>query len=67
MSETPHFDRLSAALFDGEHKVVDIVVVEGTEPSTLREHLARALYASMERIGLIVDGQLRPPQAAAAR
>lgn len=63
MSCTPHFDRLAAALFDGEHKVVDLVVVEGTDPSVGMEPLAEALYASMERMGLIVDGRIRPAGA----
>lgn len=63
MSSTPHFDRLAAALFDGEHKVVDIVVVEGTDAAVGRERLAEALYASMERMGLIVDGRIRPASA----
>ncbi len=64
MSSTPHFDRLADALFDGERKVVDIVVVEGTGASAGREQLAEALYASMERMGLIVDGRIRPAGAA---
>lgn len=65
MSSTPHFDKLAAALFDGEHKVVDFVVVEGTDASAGREQLAEALYASMERMGLIVEGRIRPAGAAA--
>lgn len=67
MSSTPHFDRLAAALFDGEHKVIDIVVVEGTDPSIGRERLAEALHDSMERMGLIADGRIRPLDRAAAR
>lgn len=64
MSSTSHFDRLAAALFDGEQKVVNIVV-EGTDASAGRERLAESLYASMERVGLIVDGRIRPAGAAA--
>lgn len=64
MSSTPHFDRLAAALVDGEHKMVDLVVVEGTDPSVGRERLSEALYASMERLGLIDGGRLRPARAA---
>lgn len=65
MSSTSHFDRLAAALVDGEHKMVDLVVVEGTDAPADRERLAEALYASMERVGLIVDGRIRPAGAAA--
>lgn len=67
MSCTPHFDRLAAALFDGEHKVVDIIVVEGTDPLIGRERLSEALYASMERMGLIVDGRMQSAVGSAGR
>lgn len=52
------FDRLAAALFDGPVKAVDVKTMPGTDPTPDREHLAIALYESMERMGLIVDGHL---------
>ena len=67
MSSTPHFDKLAAALFDSEHKVADIVLVEGLDPSVGSERLTEALHASMERMGLIVDGRISPPGMEAAR
>lgn len=61
MSNTPHFDRLAAVLFDGAVKVDHIHIEPGTDPNVTAEQRAEALYASMERAGLIVDGQLREP------
>lgn len=58
MTETPEFDRLADALFAGPTKLVDLIVVPGTDPGLTTERLSASLYASMERVGLIVEGRL---------
>ncbi len=51
-------ERLGAALYDGPVRAVDLKVTRGTDPTRGAEELAAALYASMERAGLIRDGFL---------
>lgn len=60
MSQTPAFDKLAAVLFDGDVRVDNFKVTPGTDPNVPRETLCTALYASLERCGLIRNGQLRP-------
>jgi hypothetical protein len=62
MTTTPQFDRLAAVLFDGPVKVDHIHVEHGTDPTVTSEAASAALYASMERVGLIADGALRVPE-----
>jgi len=66
VSNTPHFDRLAAVLFDGAVKVDHIHIERGIDPNVTPERMAAELYASMERTGLIVDGQLRDPSLSTA-
>lgn len=59
MSPTPAFDKLAAVLFDGDVRVENFKVTPGTDPNVPRETLCTALYASLERCGLINHGRLR--------
>jgi hypothetical protein len=52
------FDRLASALFDGPIKAADIKAMPGQNATPDRERLSAALYESMQRVGLIVDGSL---------
>ena len=53
-----YFDKLAAVLFEGDVVARDFKTASGTVTKT-REQLAKALYGSMTRMGLIVDGKLK--------
>ncbi len=64
MSHTPHLDRLAAALCDGPTRLDNFSFTPGTDLTATAEQRAAEIYASMERTGLIVDGQVQVPDQA---
>jgi hypothetical protein len=52
------FDMLATALFEGDIRASDLKTMPGTSPKSSRDHLAKALLASMRRVGLIVGDKL---------
>lgn len=52
------FDQLASALYDGPVKASDFKTMAGTDPNVSRDVLAKSLLESMQRMGLVVDGQL---------
>ena len=58
------FEKLSQVLFGGKSIATDFKTMPGTEARFTRDELAASLLESMERVGLIEDGQLVNPQLA---
>jgi hypothetical protein len=52
------FDQLANVLYDGKVAAWDFKTMQGTKVDVPRDELAKSLLESMNRMGLIVDGQL---------
>lgn len=52
------FERLSKVLFGGNRVAADFKTMPGTGASYSRDELAQELLDSLERVGLVKDGQL---------
>lgn len=53
-----NFDTLTQILFEGEVRAFDVKTMPGTDETASRDHLAGALLASMQRMGIVKDGAL---------
>jgi hypothetical protein len=58
MEKPRPLDRLATVLFEGQHKVSDFKTMPGTRADLSQDELAVSLLRSMERMGLVKDGQL---------
>ena len=52
------FEKLAKALYEGDVVASDLKILAGTNPHVSRDELAKALFDSLTRVGLIVDGTL---------
>lgn len=53
-----NFDRLSEVLFAGDVRASDFKIMPGSDESLSRDEIALSILSSMERMGLVQDGNL---------
>jgi len=55
------FNELAKVLFDGEVIAADFKTMPGPEADLSRDHMAKSLLESMERMKLVENGRLVDP------